>query len=50
MYEFGKERVAKYGNDKSKTRKFVNEITKRKRKTRQYAGWPPENLKIRGKT
>ena len=35
MYEYDKERVAEYGNDKSKTWKFVHEITKRKRKSRQ---------------
>ena len=35
MYEYDKERVAEYGSDKSKTWKFVHEITKRKRKSRQ---------------
>ena len=34
-YEYDKERVAEYGNDKAKTWKFVNEITKRKRKSGQ---------------
>ena len=34
MIEYDRQKIADYGNDKAKTWRYVNELMKRKRKTR----------------